>query len=334
MAIFVCDNEVCYDTALSWILFNEIRSRNPQSVLEISCGPGYLISKIQKQLEIPSIGIEKNEIFYLNRVTNNIIKFDFTREKWPFEDKQFDMAHSTNVLCSIKEEYKNHILSEIERTCKRGFHIVKNNIKVSNKQELLGTDLLFNSTKIGPPPFIEAMPKLNFVCGKRMFNFHWENIDVEDSLNSIANSNGYIYKNINKLSDNELCNLHAKNSCMAVYSQNMLNRLEAEDCMYFLEYCWQKIMPGGAIRLGYLNFNKLYKYLFKNNIPNGIYQYLISDNKNIVNFDDVKNMLEQSQFLKIEKKPFNETNFKCFEREIFDSFPDFFDFVEAKKLTV
>ena len=57
MAIFTCDNEVCYDTALSWILFNEIRSRNPQSVLEISCGPGYLISKIQEQLEIPAIGI-------------------------------------------------------------------------------------------------------------------------------------------------------------------------------------------------------------------------------------------------------------------------------------
>lgn len=334
MAIFACENDICYDIVLNWEIFNIIYAKRPISVLELASGPGYVLSRLEKQLNIPTLGFELNNNFLLFRTNNNTIKFDFMREKWPIKDKEFDLAHTTLVLDSIKNEYKEHVFSELQRTCRRGLHIVKNKdtkYNLDKSHEIVGQDIL-EVLKVYPPPHMEAATKLHLAPGKGMYNFSWHNLDTGD-YEEVAKKNGFTYKNISKLTNEELANLHMPNTCIGSYSMYLLDSLTEADILYFLEYSWQKLIPGAAIRLGFLNYNKLIKYLFNNTLPSTIYSFLTDNKKNACTHKSAEQLLKDSNFTRIEICEFNKTNYNCFKREIFDTLPDFYDFIEARKLT-
>ena len=61
MAIFTFHNDCCYDTVLNWQIFNLIYEKKPESVLEIAAGPGYVIGRLEKQLEIRAVGLELSD---------------------------------------------------------------------------------------------------------------------------------------------------------------------------------------------------------------------------------------------------------------------------------
>ena len=86
MAIFTFHNDCSYDTVLNWQIFNLIYENKPVSVLEIAAGPGYVIGRLEKQLEIRAVGLELSDHYRLFRVTDSVIKFDLLREKFPFKD--------------------------------------------------------------------------------------------------------------------------------------------------------------------------------------------------------------------------------------------------------
>jgi SAM-dependent methyltransferase len=337
VAIFTFHNDCCYDTVLNWQIFNLIYEKKPESVLEIAAGPGYVIGRLEKQLEIRAVGLELSDHYRLFRVTDSVIKFDLLREKFPFKDNEFDLCHSSHILCGLNDEYKPHIISEIQRVCKRGLHIVKNqdikNIDSLDKtiHEIIVNDKIMIN-KVFPAPFLESANKVHLVCGRNFYNFSWTNIDVEDN-EYIAKINGAKYKNIKTISDIDLAKLFASNTLIGVFSMKLLNQLADSDIMYFLEWSWQKLIPGAAIRLGFLNMNKLNRYLLHNIMPKTIHDSLVGS-KNFCDFDHVKKMLEDANFTRIEKLEFNQSNYNCFKKEQFDLFPDFFDYVEARKLTV
>lgn len=337
MAIFALDKDYCYDTVLNWQIFNLIYEKKPESVLEIAAGPGYVIGRLEKQLEIKAVGLELSDHFMLFRVTDSVIKFDLLREKFPFKDNEFDLCHSSNILCGLNDEYKPHIINEMQRVCKRGFHIVKNqdikNIDSldQTKHEIVGKEIIMTN-KVYPAPYLEAANKVHLVSGRNLYNFSWTNIDVED-YEDIAKLNGAKYQNIKTMNDIDLAKLFASNTLIGIFSMKLLNQLADPDIMYFLEWSWQKLIPGAAIRLGFLNMNKLNRFLIKNIMPKTVHDTLVGS-KNFCDFSHVKKLLEDANFTMIEKLEFNQSNYNCFKKEQFDLFPDFFDYVEARKLTV
>lgn len=99
------------------VFVEEILKYHPKSVLDVGCGLGALVHKLNK-IGIPSIGVDfasdlkdyywgKSEYFEVADARS-----------LPFEDKVFDVVFSSDFFEHIDEEYIDQVASEMKRVGK------------------------------------------------------------------------------------------------------------------------------------------------------------------------------------------------------------------------
>lgn len=99
-----------------------ILERKPTSVLELGCGRGYVLKRLE-DAGIPVLGLEISKHCYLTRAVENILNCDLCVTPWvspPPHD--FDLCYSVATLEHIPERYLPAVIEEMVKTSKRGLH--------------------------------------------------------------------------------------------------------------------------------------------------------------------------------------------------------------------
>lgn len=110
-----------WDYPVHNITAQHVRVRRPKSVLEIGCGRGYILKRLQ-DWGIPVCGLEISRHAWMTRAIDPILNIDICTERWPIEDNTFDMSFSMATFEHIPEQYIPHVLSELKRVCKSHLH--------------------------------------------------------------------------------------------------------------------------------------------------------------------------------------------------------------------
>lgn len=111
-----------------------IEKMNPESVLSVGCGRGY-VARILENHGIESVGMDISQHCYQTRAIDNFIIWDAREIPWKessdvegsemkntIKDKAFDLCFSTNFLEHIPEENLDAVIKEMARVSKRGLH--------------------------------------------------------------------------------------------------------------------------------------------------------------------------------------------------------------------
>lgn len=132
-------NEGYRDFDCHFTTANHVLDRKPESVLEIGCGRGYILKRLQDR-GIRAAGLEISKHCWLTRACDGIALHDLCKTPWPYHmefrsdlsggitgglmgiDDRFDVCFSIATLEHIPEEFLPAILGEMKRTCRRGLH--------------------------------------------------------------------------------------------------------------------------------------------------------------------------------------------------------------------
>ncbi len=253
-----------------------VLARKPESVLELGCGRGYVLKRIQ-DAGIKAYGLEVSKHCYLSRVADRFQSQDVTDTPWRFHDLQddslasrmFDLCLSVAVLEHIPEDKLPSVIKEMERTCRRGLHGVffcpSGKDGDGTKRTLRPKEWwlnLFHSVAPSWPCEIVAKDeleggqfpkdvlqgdgaiKLNLGCARTMFHHNWTNVDALDE-SQFAAANGYKYVR------HDLRNgLPFKtDETSLIYSAHCLEHLDYKAGMALLRECRRVIKMDGAVRI-------------------------------------------------------------------------------------
>lgn len=89
-----------------------IKEYKPKSVLDVGCGNGYLVSELLKE-GIYAIGMDFST-YAGKKIPHNFVSAD-ALQKFPFEDKSFDVVFSSDFFEHIPEEKIDDVLAEMRR---------------------------------------------------------------------------------------------------------------------------------------------------------------------------------------------------------------------------
>lgn len=92
-------------------MFNAIVPYDPKSVLDVGCGNGFLVKRLNES-GFYAEGVDFSE-YAGSEIPNKFTQCD--AKKLPFEDKQFDLVVSADFLEHIPEEELGQVVSEMER---------------------------------------------------------------------------------------------------------------------------------------------------------------------------------------------------------------------------
>ena len=90
-------------------------------------------------------------------------------------------------------------------------------------------------------------------------------------------------------------------------------------------------MPGGFIRVSTFDYNKIYQSFFNGNIDDNFLNLLVKDRFSVIVENNLIDLLDDAGFSKIKISSFSNSNFDIFNHEIIDTYPDFSNYVEARK---
>tara|TARA_A100001011_G_C14304855_1_gene842568 strand:+ start:1831 stop:2496 length:666 start_codon:yes stop_codon:yes gene_type:complete len=121
-------------------LINNYNLNNESSILDIGCGKAFLLYEIKKLL--PDIKVKGFDIsMHGISSSKEIIKKDLfihkAQEKYPFADKEFDLAISLGCFHNLKIFELNLALKEMERVAKNGYLMLesyRNELELFNLQ--------------------------------------------------------------------------------------------------------------------------------------------------------------------------------------------------------
>jgi len=99
-------------------LLSELKSLNPETILDIGCGTGYITNIISKELDSRVIGCDKDS----NRIS--FARFNFGQEviladvtQLPFKDNSFDVVVASEIIEHI--HCTEAALEEIKRVARK-----------------------------------------------------------------------------------------------------------------------------------------------------------------------------------------------------------------------
>lgn len=267
-----------WDYPVHNITAQHVRVRRPQSVLEIGCGRGYILKRLQ-DWGIPVCGLEISRHAWMTRVIDPILNIDICTERWPIEDQAFDMSFSMATFEHIPEQYIAHVLSELRRTCKSHLHGIDfgqhddgfdkthvsllppttwvqkfheaglTNFEILDKESLERGDM--------PQEVFADDGKIKLAVGTFtvMSHYGWQNIDVHD-LMGFAQTHGYRYHRIDARNG-----LPWKTSEVSLIScSHMLEHLSYREGLGLLREFRRLIKPDGAVRVAVPNAQLLLEH--------------------------------------------------------------------------
>jgi len=273
-----------------------IAEMKPESVLEVGAGRGY-ISRILEGKGVKCVAMDISKHCFHTRATENFILMDATEPDWKkqsgitlpngeyyFNDSEFDLCFSINVLEHIPEKNVDNVIKEMVRVSKRGLHGIhysdspydEKNIDMDithctmhskewwiNKFKTIAPDyeviieyprsLEYEDAKAQPPiSHIEqkddGLFKLNIGSFIDMFYYNWLNIDIID-LGDF--SKGQAYKFIQH--DVTKGILFEDNKVDMIFTSHFLEHIDRTQGKQFLKECYRVMKPGGVIRISVPN---------------------------------------------------------------------------------
>lgn len=245
------------DHPKNWIIFNKIMELKPESVLELGCGRGYIVKRLESY-GISAKGLDISEHCYLTRVTNNVTKWDITKTPWHFKDKEFDVCFSDSVLDHINKADLPNVLKEIDRVTKRGIHAVNFNCEGLN-QHFLRSEILESGSIAHNVPFGDNKVKLNIGSFTVMFHHGWINTDIIN-ISGFAAENQYKFIPL----DVRQPLTFKDNTVELITSSHMLEHLTYDEGLCFLKECHRVMRSGAVMRIAVPDAELLTNY-YKNN---------------------------------------------------------------------
>jgi len=277
------------DFPVHYVTASKIQERNPKSVLEVGGARGY-ICKILQTHGVPSVCMDVSVYCNQNKVVEEFVLHDATKEPYPFKDKEFDLCVSVAVLEHLPEDRIDAVISEMIRVSNRGLHGITFEkttqdrdtthcnmhprewwvdrfsrvdsdyaVEIVDKEEL--EQGAVDIAKYAPS---DGMVKLNIGSFTDMFHYGWVNVDILD-LGDFARNNGYLFQKLDVLNAqieydkfNQNVQLakkirelpFANDSVDVVLSSHMLEHFSREEGIDFLKDCKRILKNGGVIRIG------------------------------------------------------------------------------------
>lgn len=329
------------DHPKNWIIYNNILAENPNSILELGCGRGYLLRRFEVA-GIPCKGLDISHHCYLTRVTDSVIEFDARKTPWPFENNQFDLCLSQGFFDLIEPQYIPNILSEINRVCARGLHgidLSKFSIGAERQNFINNSDFelghLAHNIPVG-----DGKLKLNIGTFIVMSHFGWINTDIIN-LTSYAEQNQFKFLPVDSTKplpfDSDTVDLIA--------SSHMLEHLDINEGRSFLAECYRIMKKGAVMRIAVPDAQKLIslynqgklEYLDEMNLNAAstpcqtfkLWSFLIDGHKTTYDFDSM-NYLGSSVGFSVALKSFNSGHEQII-KEVADYLPEISLYVEMTK---
>ncbi len=106
------------------VVAHKVLEYRPESVLELGCGRGYVLKRLQDYGDIKANGMEISEHTWKTRACNGIIQRDILTLPWPWKDKEFDLVFSEDFWSHVPEKYIPELVKEMERVSNRGVHAI------------------------------------------------------------------------------------------------------------------------------------------------------------------------------------------------------------------
>ena len=247
-----------------------IKSLKPKSVLDVGCAYGFL-TKSLNDAGIPAKGVDVSTFAYKMRATDDMQVASVL--DLPFEDGEFDLVVTIELLEHIREEDTNQALSEIVRVSRRGAHW----IAYKEVDDLFQTK---DKTHINIKPYVWWQEKFMEICGhthkiiykekdwyphppvipkggsKSGLNVgsyinmllntdetKWLNVDILD-LAAFSKEQGYKFQ---RLDARKLP--FPDNNFDYIVASHFLEHLTADEGLVFLQECHRVLKSDGIIRL-------------------------------------------------------------------------------------
>ncbi len=105
-------------------LIQNYKLSNQSSILDIGCGKAFLLYEIKKilpDIKISGFDISNHGINSAKDIIKSDLFIHRAQERYPFEDKQFDLAISLGCFHNLKIFELNIALKEMERVAKNGY---------------------------------------------------------------------------------------------------------------------------------------------------------------------------------------------------------------------
>lgn len=266
-----------WDYPVHELTARHVLARKPESVLEIGCGRGYILKRIQ-DAGIPAHGLEISRHCVMTRVADNVIQWDICKS-WPsphgIERKAsgigdwWNLCVSCAVLEHIPEQFLPAMIKEMQRTCKRGLHGIdfgdhddgfdQSHCSLHPHEWWIG---LFNTHAPGWPVEIvnkeeleagdfpvevlrgDGRLKLNVGSFTTMFHHGWTNTDIHD-LTQFAGKNYYGFLH----NDARQGLPYGTGTVDCIFASHFLEHLTYAEGLSFLREARRVIRTDGAMRL-------------------------------------------------------------------------------------
>lgn len=254
-----------------------IKYLNPENVLEAGCAFGFITKRLN-DIGIDTEGFDISSFCYKMRVTNKI-RVASALDLSCYNDKQFDLLFSNEMLEHIPEAYTDQALKELSRVSKRGVHW----IAYKEVDDLFQTK---DVTHVNIKPYQWWVDKFEKICGDTHKVIRKEtdwypipvNIPKPDSNNNNTKKGLNVGSFVNMLSNNEdtiwmnvdildletyartyeynFMKLDASkalpfpdNSYDYVVASHFIEHITLEEGQTFLTECNRILKPNGIIRL-------------------------------------------------------------------------------------
>ena len=266
-----------WDHPSNEIVFRKVMDRRPESVLELGCGRGYVLKRLE-DAGVKTIGFDISKHCHMTRASDKVYLKDLMG-KWNISagngglgtlggvDSRHDLCLSIGVLEHIPEALIPAVLAEASRTSRRQLHAItfegtepwpdKTRVtlkpaewwfelfrKTGTKAEVVPFHEFLSGSL--PPEYVkgDGKVKLNVGCFMTMFHNGWVNMDVHD-LRGFAQGFGYDYR----IHDATLGLPFGTGTVDLIYSSHMLEHLSYAEGVSFLRECRRVIRPDGAMRI-------------------------------------------------------------------------------------
>lgn len=262
------------DFPVHHVIARHVLDRKPESVLELGCGRGYILKRLQ-DAGLKAWGIEVSRHCHLTRVCSDIWEWDLCNTPWSMRDNpvriadgHFDLCFSIGVLDHLSENDLPAVIREMTRTCKRGLHGVDVGPKTDGDktrlachpvewwQELFARHApgwpceVVDKTVLEKGEFPKAVldgdgkNKVNLGSFTTCFHHGWLNVDKHD-LGRWAEGGGYRYLR----HDCSQGLPFTTASVDLIFAHHFLEHLDRVSAARLLKDCRRVLKPDGAMRI-------------------------------------------------------------------------------------
>lgn len=252
-----------WDFPQNEIIARHVLARKPESVLEIGCGRGYVLKRIQDaELAGTCQGVDISRHCNMTRAMQYVMVRDLL-EPWGCSDGSYDLCFSFCFLEHVPEEKLQSLFLEMQRTCRRGLHGVTVNDDGLDptrctvrplawwKERLPATHEVYAREELEsgnlPADYLkgDGKLKLNLGCAWTQFHNGWTNVDVID-VGQFAQANGY-----NFVRQDVRLGLpqFGTETASLLFSSHMLEHLTYKEGLAFLKECRRVARPDATFRI-------------------------------------------------------------------------------------